>query len=458
MTQAQQRWRAALGEVPDSAGWAEDLKARQLADDFVLHGEPAMRVAEPVFVPRSEMAADEAAVTAVLAGLQAAGAAVLHDAALGQRFASGWWADMPDPELFSLPAGYPQDFVLGRLDGVRTPDGLRFLEFNGGLPGGLLPGTEAAGYLAQTELAQQFAKHTPFELPRPAERAIDAVVAAWHGFGGSGDPYVVVALPEELRDLAGKQVRHLRGLAMARGVEMDVVDPGALVFADGRLRWDGWPVDVLVRAFFTPMFAYLGTRLDGILAALRAEAICMITSLQSGLFGLKSLFAMITDPAVPLDVPGEVRDRAMTALPWTRMLQPGSTTDDEGRTVDLPDYLLARREHLVIKPTAGYGGAGVELGWLHTEASWAKVVAAAMGGGRDGTAGGHIVQAKVPIADQEHPELALGFPLRAYTADHNPLICDGKLAGYFVRLAAAGGGVTNLSGGAGTITGVFVID
>ena len=451
MTSALQQWRSALAALPDDAAWVQAVVDRQRADDFVLHGQPAMRVAEPVFVPRSEMAADEAAVGAVLASLKAAGSAVLHDPAMGERFAADWWASMPDQELFSLPAGYPQDFVLGRLDGVRTPEGLRFLEFNGGLPGGLFPGNEAAGYLAETDLGRQFSQHTPFELLRPAERAIDAVVSAWHGYGGSGDPYVVVALPEELQDLAGKQVRHLRGLADARGIEMAVVDPGALAFADGRLRLAGRAVDVLVRAFFTPMFAYLGPRLDGIIAALRAEAVCMVTSLQSGLYGLKSLFAMITDPAVALDVSDEVRDRAMAALPWTRMVQPGTATDDEGRTVELPEHLMARREQLVIKPTAGYGGAGVELGWQHSEESWRQVVAAAMGGG-------HIVQAKVPIADQEHAELAPGFPLRAYTADHNPLICDGKLAGYFVRLAAAGGGVTNLSGGSGTMTGVFIID
>lgn len=447
----QQHWRQALADVPDSAAWVEALIQRQREVDFVLRGEPAMRVAEPVFVTRAEMAMDAAAVSAVLAALRAAGDAVVEDSQLRDTYARSWWASMPDADLFRLPSGYPQQFVLGRLDGVRTPGGLRFLEFNGGLPGGLLPGSEAARFLAATDVGQRFAEQTPFELPDPSARAVEAAVSAWHGFGGSGLPYVVIALPDELQELAGKQVRYLCSVAQAQGVEMDVVDPGELAYSDGRLRLAGRPVDVLVRAFFTPMFAYLGSRLDGILAALRAGSVCMVTSLQSGLYGLKSLFAMIADPAVALDIPGDVRDRATTALPWTRMVAQGATTDEEGMRVDLPTYLLARREHLVIKPSSGYGGAGVELGWLHTEESWRRVVDAAMDGD-------HIVQAKVAFADQEHPELAPGFPLRAFTADHNPLVCDGKLSGYFVRLAAAGGGVTNLSSGSGTMTGVFVID
>lgn len=452
MTQrAQQRWREALANVPDSAAWVDELLQRQRDADFVLRGEPAMRVAEPVFVTRREMAADEAVVTAVLGSLSAAGDAVVTDPRLRSRYAESWWETMPDPELFAAPPGTAQQFVVGRLDGVRTPDGLRFLEFNGGLPGGLMPGSEAAKFLAETDVAAQFAQQSPFELCHPAERAIDAVVSAWHGFGGSGLPYVVIALPEELNELAGKQIRYLRDIAVAKGIEMEVADPGALTFTDGRLRKDGRAVDVVVRAFFTQMFAYLGSRLDGILAALRAQSVCMVTSLQSGLYGLKSLFALITDPAVELDVPSEVRELAMTALPWTRMVAPGTTTDEEGMTVDLPEYLLAHRENLVIKPSSGYGGADVELGWLHTGDSWQKVVDAAMGGG-------HIVQAKVPIADQQHADLVPGFPLRSFTADYNPLVCHGQLAGYFVRLAAAGGGVTNLSTGSGTLTGVFVVD
>lgn len=451
MTHPQQIWRETLAQVPDSASWAEAVLQHQRDVDFVLHGQPAMRVAEPVFVTRAEIAADRQSVAAVLACLRAAGEAVITDDHLRQAYAAEWWSSMPDPELFELPSGYPQQFVMGRLDGVRTPEGLRFLEFNGGLPGGLLPADQSPLFLAETDVGAQFAQRCPYSLEPPGERAIDAVMSAWHEFGGSGLPFVVVVLPDELRELAGKQVRHLRELSSQRGLEMEVADPGELVFVRDRLQLRGRDVDVAVRAFFTPMFAYLGSRLDPLLAALRAGTVCMITSLQSGLYGLKSLFAMVTDPAVELDVDAAVRERATASLPWTRVLRSGFTTDSEGSRCDLVEYLQSHRETLVVKPTAGYGGAGVELGWLHNDQTWREVVERAM-------SGGHIAQARVDIADQEHAELASGFPVRPFTADHNPLICDGELAGYFIRLAAAGGGLTNLSTGSGTMAGVFIVD
>lgn len=451
MNHPQQLWREILERVPDSATWAEAVLDHQREVDFVLHGQPAMRVAEPLFVTRAEIAADRDAVRAVLACLQAAGEAVISDTTLRNAYAAEWWSGVADPELFELPSGYQQQFVMGRLDGVRTPSGLRFLEFNGGLPGGILPADQAPAFLAETDVGATFAAQCPFVLEPPGERALDAVVTAWHEFGGTGVPFVVVALPDELLDLAGKQVRHLRTLAAQRGLEMEVADPGQLTFTKGRLQLRGRPVDVVVRAFFTPMFGYLGPRLDPLLAALRAGTVCMITSLQSGLFGLKSLFAMVTDPIVELDVAPSVRQRALASLPWTRVLRPGVTTDPDGIRVDLADYLQTHREMLVVKPTAGYGGTGVELGWLHNDQTWQAVIARAM-------TGGYIAQERVDIADQGHAALVPGFPVQSYTADHNPLICNGELAGYFVRLAAAGGGLTNLSTGSGTMAGVFVVD
>ncbi|MEI2622432.1 MAG: hypothetical protein V9G09_17070 [Candidatus Nanopelagicales bacterium] len=217
------------------------------------------------------------------------------------------------------------------------------------------------------------------------------------------------------------------------------------------LRLDGREVDVLVRAFFTPMLAYLAERLDGIKAALRAGSLCMITSLQSGLFGLKSLFAMVTDPAVALGLSDEQLRLAREHLPWTRLVADGRSTDDQGEAVDLLGYLAARREQLVIKPTDGYGGAGVELGWLHTDDSWAKVIANA-------AAGGHVAQQRVPIVTEHFSLLREGFPLQGFTADHNPLLCSGKLSGYYVRLAPEGGGLTNVTGGGATVAPTFILE
>lgn len=443
-------WRALQAQVPDSAAWVRSVLDAQKAAGFVYHGKSLLEVAEPSFVTESQVAADQRAAQVVIAALVAAGGLLVDDVALQNRYIPGWLDGVPDADLFALPSGYSEPIVFGRLDGVRTADGLRFLEFNGGLPGGILPADGSADLLSSTELAGEFGQQHPFRTATVGLDVLAALVATWHDFGGSGSPYTVVALPHELTEMAAPALTYLSGLAVAQGLELEIADPGDLVHSAGRLRLHGREIDVLVRAFFTPMLGYLAERLDGIKAALRAQDICMITSLQSGLFGLKSLFAMVTDPQVDLDLPAQQLALAREHLPWTRLVAAGTSTDPDGEPVDLRSHLAAHRDQLVIKPTDGYGGAGVELGWTHTDESWAEVIARAAGGG-------HVAQQRVSITTEEFSVLAEGFPVQGFTADHNPLLCAGRISGYFVRLAAQGGGLTNVTGGGATVAPTFIL-
>ena len=148
----------------------------------------------------------------------------------------------------------------------------------------------------------------------------------------------------------------------------------------------------------------------------------MITSLQSGLFGLKSLFAMVTDPAVSLGLSDEQLRLAREHLPWTRLVADDRSTDDQGETVDLlAYYLAARREQLVIKPTDGYGGAGVEIGL----AAHRRLLGE---GDRRRGCGRPCRSATGAYRHRTLQLAARGVPLQGFTADHNPLLCSGKLS------------------------------
>ncbi len=450
MNEALAYWRALQADVADSAEWTRGVLDLEMQRGLQYQGKAAMLVAEPQLLTESELAEDQAVATAVVATLVAAGRQLLADPVLQNRYTPGWLDGVPDADLFSIPAGYPDPIVFGRLDGVRTPDGLRVLEFNGGLPGGILPADASATLMADTDIADRFGQRHPFRITSAGDAVLDAMVKTWHDFGGTGLPYTVVAMPSELKEIATPAITYLTGLAHARGIEIEVADPGDLVFSDGRLRNGGRPVDVMVRAFFTPMLSYLGERLDGIKAALRAGSLCMITSLQSGLFGLKSLFAMATDPALDLDVPAEQLALAQAHLPWTRIVADGPSTDPGGSTIDLLSHIAADRENLVIKPTEGYGGAGVELGWTQTAEAWAAVIERA-------AAGGHVVQQRVPIITEEYTVLEEGFPIRRFNGDHNPLLCGGTVAGYYVRLAPESSGITNVTGGGASVAPTFIL-
>ncbi|MCB0914527.1 MAG: hypothetical protein KDC23_02340 [Actinobacteria bacterium] len=450
ITAATEAWRGRLSSLADPIQFLEHVEASQLAAGLTYKGSAVMPVAEPVFLTESEHEGDRRAVDAVLAALVAAGERVFADPVLRPRFLGDFSGDGVSAELVNLPTGYDLPIVFGRLDGMRVGTGLQFLEFNGGLPGGVTPTDLSAELMASWGVAQDFRDSIPFRTMTTAPAVMDALVATWHSYGGSGRPYTVLALPHELEEIAAPAVAYLRRAAAAADIEFAVSDPADLHHAGARLRRGDRAVDVLLRGFFTTMVDYLASRLDGIIAALRAGDVCMVTSMRSGMYGYKSLFAAITDESFELDLPSDVLRIARSHLPWTRLVEPGTCTTPDGDRVDLASYITANREHLVLKPAAGYGGSDVQLGWQHTDDSWQAQLQTAL------HTGGHVVQRAVESPQNEFATLAPGFPVMAFTTDHNPIITGNTIAGYYVRVTP-GAGLTNVTAGAG-VAPTFVVN
>ena len=449
ITAATRAWRHALGLVPDQAAFLAGVEQSQRDADLLHQGKPVLTVAEPVFLTESQKAGDQACVGAVLAALVAAGEQVLADPALRSRFTPELTPDSPTLELMGLPSGYPAPIVFGRLDGMRVGDDLTFLEFNGGLPGGVTPADVSSRLMSSWPVARTFAAEFDFSTMIAAPALMSTLVDTWRSFGGSGQPFIVLALPDELTEIAAATVNYLATAAAAAELDIAVADPGKLSHVDSRLRLAGRPVDVLVRGFFTTMVDYLGSRLDAIISAVRAGDLCMVTSMRSGLYGYKTLFAAITDPDFDLDLPTEVLATARRHLPWTRLVEPGTTTTPYGDTTDLGAYVAEHRQHLVLKPGSGFGGTDVELGWQHTDQSWAAALSRAL------ATGGFVVQQAIESPRHDFTTLAPGLPIVDFATDHNPIITGSQIAGYYVRVTP-GRGVTNVTAGAG-IAPTFVI-
>lgn len=445
---ARTAWDAALAE--SAPGFVDGARESLRAAGMVLHGEEVVRVARPVLLAEEHHVGDQQAVAAVTAALSAAAGALLDDPVLSRRYLGDWLDGNPVEALIRLEPGYATPVVFGRFDGARSGGHLRVIEFNGGLPGGVFPSDTVSRLMAQWPAADAVRPLADVHAPQIAPALLGAVVSAWQEFGGTGIPTTAVAVPSELKGTVAAGLQHVVAGAAALGVEIAVADPGEFRYEGGRLRLDGRPIDVLVRAFFTSMVGALGERLEGITAALAAGDVCLITSFRSGLLGHKALFALATDPEHDLGLPGDVRARAAACLPWTRVVVSGRTTDRGGEVVDLVELARRDQEHLVLKPASGYGGAGVTLGWQTSADAWQEALDTALG------AGGWILQERVALDVEDYPDLAEGFPVRPYTGDINPVVCFGSVAGYFVRLAAQGG-ITNMTSGDGSVTGTLIL-
>jgi len=443
-------WNAALDRIEDQPSWIAAARQAIIDAGLVFQGTPACRVARPRLMAADQMAVDERVITAATTALLAAGRRLLADHTLRRACLGGWVDDGPFADLFYLDPGYSPEIVFGRFDGVRRADGLQLIEFNGGVPGGAAPNDLTAGVMQAWSPFRSLAERYTVEVPAIGPCVIASLLDAWHDFGGTGSPFVVFAVPNELKDRIAPGLRFFLALAARQGLETVMVDPGELTRQAGALWLGDRRVEVVVRVFFTSMLASLGERIEPLMAAVRAGEVCMATSIRSGLYGHKSLFAVITDPDIALDLPVEQRQLAMQHIPWTRVLADRETTGPEGDRVKLLQYAGQHRAELVLKPADGTGGAGVVLGWETAAEPWRDALHHALGQGV------WILQGRVPLTTEAFPLLEPGFPKVAFQDDHNPIVCNGRIAGYMVRLSATSG-ITNLSTGTGSVTAAFLV-
>ncbi len=155
------------------------------------------------------------------------------------------------------------------------------------------------------------------------------------------------------------------------GLKVFHADPTELHLQEGEVYYEGVPIDLAYRDY--PVADLLDLERAGKdVSAMRAlfRQNRMISSITAEL-DQKSCWEVLTDPTlVQRYYNADERVIFRRHVQWTRILSDRRTTLPLGREGELLEY--ARREHetLVLKPNRSYGGEGVVIGHLLTEAQW----------------------------------------------------------------------------------------
>ena len=443
--EARDDWDRLVRQQPDVDGWVAEQLAFQVTNGQAPKGVPLCRVARPNFATEESIANDQQILGAVADAIVASADRILAEPSLADFYLGQWLHTPGHQDAINVDAGYSEPMVVGRFDTALTSEGMRVLEFNGGMPGGMANTEAAAALVTGWDVYRKFNEKqaaAPMPVLRPA---FEALLAAWNDFGGTGSALAVLAMPDEFLPIAAAHIPGFVATSADLGHELVVADPGRLLYQGGVVTLDGRRVDVVIRGFLSEMIEMMGERVQPLLAAVAAGDVCMVTSMRSGVYGHKALFAALTDPTLDLGLSAAQRDLAIKHLPWTRMVVDDWTVGPDGERIYLPDFIESARERLVVKPANGFAGMGVHLGWEEAPEQWSAAVAHALADGA------HIVQDRIDVPTQEYPELAPGLPTQRYVADHNPIMANRQVVGYLIRLSLDGG-ITNVSTGSGTLT------
>ncbi|WP_395366276.1 hypothetical protein ACHGLA_34135 [Streptomyces sp. YH02] len=355
-----------------------------------------------------------------------------------------------DPTLAALlrrgGSGVPAKF--GRADAYHDGTAYKLLEFNlGSEVGGVDMAVFNQGLLRVPAFADFARVHGLDHVDIAARTATVLRDRARPAQSGGGAP--VVGLIEGRGGIApyGTLMRATVEAMAEQGIDVRIGEiDDVRTRSDGKLTLNGTPLDLVLRNFAASQLLDDPAGPDvaePFFRAHQAGRTILFTSLESGFYANKSALALLTDQRGSGSFDDDERALVDRVLPWSRTLH-GSVP------AELVDLCRERREQLILKPGAGYGGLDTFVGWESTDAEWDKAVRVAV------ERGGYVAQERVvprpePVYDPETGEVD------DWIAALGVFLTDEGYAGTHARANRAdGGAIVGMSSNPDTrMVGVF---
>jgi hypothetical protein len=371
-------------------------------------------------------------------------------------------------ELIDLQPGYFGPEASGRLDGFLDRNGeINFIEYNADSHDGLFFSQALADLFAESMIMRQLGqlgqlgqlRKTLLIAPaggidlraRLAATLLDSY-SQWIGSGRREIPRLAIVDRESAT--AHAEVESCRRYFEERGIPTIVTSPEALQYRGGWLMSEGFRITLVYkRVSLAGLIESDGTN-NPLVEAVRDRAVCLVNGFRGQVLTRKLIFAILDDPAFEYLFDARQIEVLRRHLPWTRLLHEGFTTW-HGERIDLPEFVLANREILVLKPSASPSGSvddhGVTLGWECTASEWKRCVEESIGSR-------FVIQERVATIPEPFPvSSGSGVVMEDRYAEFSPYTWQSETAaGAGIRLSDSTQQTVSTSGGP-TIP-LFLID
>jgi hypothetical protein len=368
-----------LDEVKRRGASASELIGPQAQSDFLNTFYDGRYLSRPLFLGQAE----REQLHADLENLRSALISLPDRLYGGDLAAFARAVGMADVQVSAiLRSRNPSVTRLTRADIFADEAGFRLMEFNmGGAIGGIDNADMARSLLRHPVLAEFASTHRLEYVDSMREQVVTIKVES--GFAPDSRPTMVMADWPSSYPTLEPYMRAYTARLSELGLDASACHIGQLEVHDGRVWLGDKPVDIMYRLFLIEdLLEYpdAPALVDPILDAANRGEVKIFTPMDDAVFASKGALAMLSDENnrslfSPQELAGLDR-----ILPWTRIVQPGPVTLEDGSRVELLDYALTHRDDLALKPTNLHGGHGVVLGWHSdtTAESWEERVRAAM--------------------------------------------------------------------------------
>jgi len=407
-------------------------------------GRPVCSVLRPCFIEEKTYSYVKNASTLVMNGIAVLCRKLLSDDELRKQM------DLSPAEeaILHVPTGYGLPDVSARLDGFLAEDGsFHFVEYNADSPGGIGYGDALGELFFSMPILDEFSRRFPCTAVPVRSIAFQALVRAYHKWGGKGLP--AIAIIDWKETATSPEFLLFQEFFERRGCSVRIGDPRDLEYKNGRLNLGDFAIDLVYKRLVVgEMLSRMGTE-NALVRAARDGAVCVANGFSVQMAFRKNLFALLSDPVHSNLFDDSLRRAIDQHIPWTRRVRECKTTVGD-REIDLVPFIGSNRDHLVLKPGGDYGGRGVVLGWEVTEPEWSSALEHAL-------SESYVVQERVPLARETYPAIRDGklhFDERYFDLD--PYVWNGeRIEGCGVRLSRVA--LLNVSAGGGSATPMFIL-
>jgi hypothetical protein len=354
-------------------------------------------------------------------------------------------------DLVGIDPGYKEVSPTARLDSFLTDTAYSFVELNAENPAGIAFADAAYDVFSQLPVMRRFAEEYRVRPLYGRHQMLEVLRRIYQEFLGRHPERAPRIAIVDLKDVPTTQEFELfKEYFEKEGHEAIICSPDELEFTDDKLRRGEFEIDIVYKRLLVNEYIPIIKESPALLDAYRAGRVCLVNSFRSKLIHKKALFAVLTDERhARLFTAGE-RETIRAHIPWTRRVRAERTAHFDEQ-VDLLEFILEKRDRLVLKPNDDYGGHGIYIGWNTDEIAWNEALRSALANGD------YLVQERVPTAREVFPALqpSGAVEFAEQLVDLDPLLFSGRVGSAFTRLSFTE--LANVSSGGGMVP-TFIID
>jgi hypothetical protein len=344
--------------------------------------------------------------------------------------------------LASVDPGYPYLSVTSLLDTHLNNGSLQFVGYTAETPAGVVYGDALNNAFYDAPPVKEFRKKYPLTKLGGTQALLSSLLKAYKEFGGKKSPNIgILEFRQSFQSSDGGDFGLLMENFRQEGFKTEVVTPEQLEYRNGVLRRGDFTIDLIYRRVKVSEFLVRFDLNHPLVRAYRDRAVCVVNSFRSEMAQRKAIFDLLTDETVTSSFPTVERKAIRDFIPWTRVVAAGNAVYHE-QSVDLPQFIIAHREQLVLKPNEDDGERRTYLGAELDESAWDRALKTAM---RDS----YVVQEVTEGLTSEFPLHRYGsIEMREMNVDVHPHAFLGKVTGCSTWLTPKG------SSGFNTISGL----